>query len=836
MSPRPRSRALSFAILAAAGALASLASCGGALPRAPQCPASPALRASPEGSPIRIEIRELPARPRLTWVTRDGDPAPALIVTVSTDLGSIETTALAALLEARLRAAGAPVEARAARSALRLRPVALANTGVPALLAAITTAFARPVAPGSPEMALVADRLSALKRNPLDAPDLVPIAACTGALGVAPGEPFPDATSAAFARDLDKARALALVAERTSIAAVGPADFTAAVASALTQSAEFPRGTPAALASPEASAPSATGVTGEAEAIGAFTSASIEPRRARITVAVSVGDPRAAAAAAERLGAPGSPLVDRLRALPDPFRLVEVAGIAHPRGGCVSAVIEPAARPFGKPIEPAAAFAAALTREEMGAELASPLERDVAERQVLSATDARDAAARAGWWALAGEAKGLPARWAVVLGVGGGAIPAGKPNLATGDDPLRQRFRAELERLRPASPPRPVAELASALERGQGELWVLLASPCGVAEEGEGDAGEGALATLAALEARREDDGVALEPFVTSDGIGVIARASLRDAREAPEGLARRVGSAAARALVGAPLTHEAVAAARASQLHLLEQRLGPAGASFAAFAAAMSPDHPSWLEPFGLFANVAGSGIEGLRLRRRALADGPLRLAVLANTDPAQARAAASAVDRWLRPSLGERACRPSAPAPTRPGRYEARLPDSAVLGEALIGAPVPAPHAPGRALAELTVAALNGEGGLLAGALQQGAVIASARLLGGARAPSLVIEVRAPAAAIAAAVAEVKLLLGRMPQALTDADLTRALAAADRRAQEALVDPRRRLADLWAGRAPSPSARPTLAALRAFAADTLREAALVVVESRPE
>jgi hypothetical protein len=365
---------------------------------------------------------------------------------------------------------------------------------------------------------------------------------------------------------------------------------------------------------------------------------------------------------------------------------------------------------------------------------------------------------------------------------------------------------------------------------------MLLASPCGVAEEGDDDAGYGSLATLAALEAHRGAAFVTLEPWITADGIGVIARAPFRDERESPADLARRVADAAAQALATTALTGELVSRARSTALDLLERTDGREGRAFSALAAALCPDHPSWLEPFGLFPRVAGSGLEGLRLRRRALADGPLRVAVIANADAAQASASGSSVDRWFRPSPGPRTCRSVVPKAPRPGRYEVRLPSEAPLAEALIAAPVPAPGAPGRDIAELTALALNGGGGLLEKALQPSSAIGSARIVGGSRAPSLVIALRAPDAGLASAVADVKLLLSRLPQSVTDADLARAFAAAERREQEALADPRRRLVDLWSGRKAGRRVRPTLSAFRAFLSDALRDSGLVVVEARPE
>ncbi|KYG04434.1 hypothetical protein BE21_46835, partial [Sorangium cellulosum] len=162
--------------------LVLIAACSGAAPGGPTAPGH-ALVSTPEGSVGRIEVRNLEARPRLTLVSRDGDPAPALVASVATDLGSVATTALASVVEARLVAAGFDVDARIDRSAFRVRLLVRDAARIAPFLRALSAAFAQPIAAGSPEVARAIERVQALKASPLDAPELSPIAACTGRLG-----------------------------------------------------------------------------------------------------------------------------------------------------------------------------------------------------------------------------------------------------------------------------------------------------------------------------------------------------------------------------------------------------------------------------------------------------------------------------------------------------------------------------------------------------------------------------------------------------------------------------------------------------------------------------
>jgi hypothetical protein len=778
---------------------------------------APVLAPLPEGSPGRIELRRFEGRPRLTLVTREGDPEPAVAVVFAAGAGAALTTALAAVVESRVRAAGLDVDVRVDRDAFRLTAPFLDAGRVAAWLATLAAAAARPITPGSAEVTLALQRLQSLRRNPLDAPELAAAAACTGALGIAPGEALPDLTSDAGLRELETARRTALHADAIAVAAVGPSSFVAQVGSALERSAGWPP--------PDGTA--TRGAWPSSDAAGVYTASGLDRHAARLTLAARVSDPLAAAAAAERLGAPDSPLVARLQALPEAWRVVQVAGVARTRGGCVGLVLETAQASASAAMVGDAAFAAAVARREVLAELAVGGVAMVAGRQVLAASDPGEAASRAAWWSLAAVEPSAPPRWILALGI---PVPRDR-SLRDGVDAATNpaadaRFLEDIDR---AAGSDAMADRKLAVERGQGELWMLLASPCGVAEESAPDAGLGALATLGALESRRRPDGVRLEPWITSDGVGVFAHASLRDGTETEAELARRVGDAAARAFTATTPDAEARAASRAAILEHLERADGPQGAALAALAAAAAPDHPSWLEPFGLWSKIAGAGADAVRTRSQALAHGPLRVAVLANASSAQAAAAADAVDRWLSPALGPRTCRAGAPLLPRPGRYEAHLPSTAPLSQGLVG--VPLPGSPWRDLAELTAAALDGL--LAAGA---GDATATARVAGGGRAPMLIVDVRAPSDGLAAAVAEVRAILLRLPSGATDADLARALAARDRRERAARADPRRRLADLWSGRPPAPLARPTLAAWRAYLAATMRDSALVVVEARPQ
>ena len=202
--------------------------------------------------------------------------------------------------------------------------------------------------------------------------------------------------------------------------------------------------------------------------------------------------------------------------------------------------------------------------------------------------------------------------------------------------------------------------------------------------------------------------------------------------------------------------------------------------------------------------------------------------LAVIANADAAQAQAAGDAVDRWLTPGPARRACAAGAPQPARPGRYEGRLPADAPLARAMIGARSPR-RAPPIAISPSSPASRSTAIAACSRAPSSRRPAAPRRGSSAAsRAPALVIDVRAPADGLAAAVTEVKLMLARLPQSTTDADLDRAFAEQARLDQDGRANPHRRLVDLWAGPPPVSRAKPALAAFRAFLGRALADPAL--------
>ena len=583
----------------------------------------------------------------------------------------------------------------------------------------------------------------------------------------------------------------------------------------------------------------------------------LAPGGARVTVAAYTPSPAQAVAAAHTLGDPRGPLASRLGALDAPGRLRTVTAAAHAGGGCVALSFDLAPREVAVDAPGRIATAAALARQEIGVELSeiSP-HADIGGELALGADDPREAADRAAWWVLMRAREGDPAIFAsrgpvrsardpgdvrISLAIGLATNrDAASPGASHGD-PAKERagaIRSDLDRAT-ALWHVPVVEARSRAERGQGELWVLVASPCGTAAENDGDAGLGAVAATAMAEqaarARMERDRLtAVEPFIAPDGLGVLAHGPAAPG-ESPAAHARRLANLAGRSFAADPLDPALVSRARTA---LFAHAAEPEGRVWSALAGALSPGHPAWVSPSGTADALAHASDASALAMAQAMRAGPVRVAVIANDDAAQAQLVVKGVDRWIARRPGEsRACALVAPTAPRPGTYAVDAAGPAG-SEALLALALPPGDKEARLSAAFIAAALDGPEGLLARAIGEAGLAESfdVTVAGGSRSPALLVRVAAANASLDAAVAQTRALLDRVRQgALTDADRARATAGLSRARLSRMLNPRARLLALFRGEDSAAPAAPTIEALRAFASATLKDDALVIVAARP-
>lgn len=771
------------------------------------------------------EVHVAPDRPPLVIVPREGDPTAALAIAISTEglaprAPAEAAMALATLIEERLRAEWPSVETHVGMDAVFVRgPVGNGDAAVARVIESADRAIRTPVRDA--ELPAVKRRLAVLAKRPLPDPELRVVAECRG-------EAFASAPSGIAADvDVEAVRRAAATLGRVALSIVGPAAPTKSAADAVSKLTPWTTGAPV---------PAPPMATSKAEWIEAPGLAA--PHRARAHVIVRTKDPGRAVAAARTLGAARSALVARIGVLDGAPSVEDVTGTTALSGGCVAVTLDFGAIDAAAPgTAPRLATAVALAGQEVQAALEPSGDSRAAGRALArQAADPRDATERAAWWTLTSTPS------AVVVPRQESAPRAFVVHAPAKDKPTptdaEAAFTAALERA-VAQLEKPAVQAKSKVERGQAELWMLLASPCGTGAEVSNDAGLAAAFARTTAEAFRTAPGgpsraagtdVVVEPWATPEAIGLLAHAPPL-AGEAPVAHARRVADVVSRALVAEPIDERAAARVR---IGLRARVSDPRPRALFALSEALSPGHPSWIFPDGSPDTLAKVSIASLGVRAAALREGPLRVAVLANVDDAQAEAAARAADRWVtRRAEGARACPvPNAASVPRAGTY---VVDAPATYEAYLAFPVPTDARDGATwLAE----ALGGDGGLLATSLVGAGLAknATARVVGGPFAAALVIHVASTEAALDGAVAQARTLFDRLRRgALSDADWSKVAAARATRVSQASLDPRERLAALFADGASRTAPAPSASSLTPIAERILRDDAMVVVALRP-
>jgi hypothetical protein len=782
-------------------------------------------------------VRLAKDRPPVVLIAREGDPSSAIAAAVTTS--GIEgddpepAVALAGVVEARLAARALTSTAVPSWSGFRAT-ILVSDGAAPTVTNALREALTGTIEES--DLAAAKKKLAALAARPLRDVSLARWARCVGSPHALPARAGKSGDDLDVAR-LEKWRVAAHGLGRVAIAVAAPSSIAESVATAIARGPAWKQGAPA----PATSAMASAGDIGVYEASADMSSATL----VHATLDLATGSD--AVTTAEALGDPHGPLASRLAALDLPFRLREVTAAAEPRGGCVAVVLE-ASAPFGGPdLAARVADAIALVHVEAQVHLAEGGAALDGRTLARRAGDAREAAERAAWWALA-DTWSSPARRAKSEDPAAlrGSIALGLP-MRRGSipndaalEPSRDSLSTAVQRAVLAWQ-KPVLEGRSRVEPGQGEAWLLLASPCGTEGETDADAGLTALFTVAAAESAKSSPEARVEPWVVPDGAGLLVHGPALPG-ETAAAQARRLADVVARSYAADPLSLGAIARARAELLRSDARADGPV---LGVAASAIAPGHTSWFIASGREETLARSADASVLARAQALRAGPLRVAVLANVDAAQADAALRAAERWIDRRTGDaRACRPSsAAAAPRPGTYAVDARPGAPP-EAYLAFPITAGDEKTRAAALVAAAALDGDGGMLEKSVG-GAGLArswSARVVGWPRAPALVVRIVSTQAALDGAVMQARALVDRIKKGgLSSAEHERASAAVARDAIASALDPRARVVSTWRGEAiasakePLARGRSSLEEVKAFATKYLAEDSMVVVASRP-
>jgi hypothetical protein len=744
---------------------------------------------APAGASQTVARRRLDDRPPLVLVRRDGDPAPAVAFASAHDFGPVASAAMAAALKSRLAARGLNVTARPSALGFTITLLAPNTNEARRFVQTLPDALEQPFAANDPALGAVRAAVQALAAERLAGPAEEAAAACTAELFAREPRAF-DVANQKTRDELGAWLKSAYAVKASAFAAVGPEETLRAVEDALARIADWPGGDAPKDAWP---ARDELGVD--------FTTNATH----RLSFAQRLASEDAAAHAVEALVAPHGTLARRLGALRPEWHVDRAAVVGRPRGACLRIDALPLAGELG-PAATDVAKALAIVGEEVRAAAHGSPRSGGLDDAILAATDPGDAAAAAAWRALVGREKPGPERTFV-------AYAAGSADKGRFDLPAAlaawQKASAE-----------PLIEVVRRPEAGQGRLWAVLAPACGTSPEGASDAGEGAL-VVSALARAAPAGNVRVEPWIATDGVGLVAGTRRLGPEETSDAQAQRLGRSLGELIAATRPNPTELVAARDELASSLggEQHRGLAVA-----LDALTQGHPSWLEPRGTFASLASApGASFDAALGRWLAR-PLRLAVLTNGGPGQADVLRTEVERWLRPVRGEVL---RCPGHARAAANATELTLS-VAGDAPEGSYVAVPfpsyehQLPPEARATLLL--LNRSGGLLDQALAELSASATALALGGPDAATFIVEVVATEGQRGAAVERLRALFERLATArFAQSDVDYARRELERADAAEALDPRRRVVAAWrnTGRTPEPpldSARLTrwLASLR--------------------
>ena len=559
---------------------------------------------------VGVEVLEAVDLPTIQLIRRQGDPRVALGIAIFPPGGSVETTALSALLRHRLLKAGVLAQVHTTSLAVLVVIELAINTEVDTELVALHQALTTKVAESEPLAAQLAEYLKALGQHA--SRERSEVGLCEGNLGSEGSTALRQATpTPPDAIWLEGIRNQAVVAGRVGIAAIGSGPLLRQVSTL--HKMPWTPGPP-----PDDSWLAAT-ETMVLPAEGAH----------EIRIALRVSDSERALSAARALRAPSHPLHSRLRGFSSRFDLSHARVTLRPAGAClgVTLVIDEAS---GEPTSDQVAGVSLLVLQELKAAAEQSLTDDERTLALVEPQTAVETAALAAWAAVRSPLTGhTTARLVEYRGAS--------------DTPLRSAsLKARFDATEAAWQKRSIPVLSKD-ETGQAQLYLMLGSVCGTLAEPSTEAGLRALAVHSLARQFSGYRGVKLLPYVSAQGVGLVGH-SAKVRGESNHELAERVARALGGAFSGAEVDGRVVAAARSKQLADIGSDPGTA-----LIHSIFGGDFVSALEPRGIDNTVSGLSTIDVERSREEMAREPLRLAVLFNGDSSQVEVAERAAAQWL-------------------------------------------------------------------------------------------------------------------------------------------------------------------------------------------
>jgi hypothetical protein len=758
-----------------------------------------------------VHSQDSPYRPRLALVERDGDPERGVALAVYVGASPSAAFALSLLIDQRIRDAGfEAATVSAGGSGFIIRALAAAPEDVTRFMLRANGALVAPVT--VEEAGRVATNWRASPPRQAATASEAAVARCSGELLLEPNAQGPVNVPGQLAVWL-----ASVGAGDAAFAVVGAKDYLEAAGDAVEGIPPWTRlgVTAGPIFDRE--------VAGAQPAVGAHQS---------LSVALWGLPPATALAGAEQLGAPDSLLSVRLAAGFPPWSVWRIHSNLSRGGACLRVDLQAGGAP---PSLNAIATSVASTVDELEYTLARVRPGPwVVAKQPLVVEAPDEAAAVAAW-----QAVNTPPPPSAPPGA---PVP---PPQTTG--PVRRLVHysgpfaegtklgsgAEGVALPPGTPP-PGLELRRGIEPGQGQFWMLLATPCGTNAEDGASAGSLALALHAVARGHDASSAVSLEPWLSVDGMGILAHAGPATPYESSSEQAERVAESLMRALLTSGPSPQDIAGSRDV---LLEEMPSGAAPGLSLALRQTTANHPSYLDARGTWASLTAISARSAQLERERFLRTRLRLASLGNHDEAQVRAAEHRLLALLGSvDAGAAQCSPRGVVSSVPGKYVIDA-SSVRDADAVVAIPLPPVAGGPSEEARWTEWLMNRPGGWLSLALQRPGLVstARARAIGGASAAALVIEIHAVDDKHEEAVAQVRGLLERLRAgAATAADVKSAREQLERADAQRRLNPRGRIVDLWHGSKRPEASLESLHALHRVAFEAGRE--VVVMTRTPE
>lgn len=710
-----------------------------------------------------VKLLDEPERPRVWLVRRSGDPQGAVAAALFPPGGTAHVLALAALLEIRLAEQGFP-EVRLTSHGLGLVLVQTIQepTEAPRFFQAVHKSLTEPVRKESAVLTRTEDFLSVVRGRGQQASFW---SQCLGDLGAEGKDALPTNLTHA---ELEELRQQTATEHRLGFAALGEQELLDVVAQMKHQS--WPSQTPMEDPwEPGDSFQVLTSSLGRELALGLWSS-----------------ETEKLLATAQALRERSHPLHARLHALGGGFSLGAVRVTMRPSGACLGVQVLQKAGARAPSAEHWAHLAL-ITRDELEQTLELVRPEEETTHALLAPESAVEGAALAAWTAVRALAPVSGVRRIVEVRVP--SNDAGRPD-ATKLQKLVGETESVWEKRR--------LDFVSKNEVGQGQAWLLVASPCGSQAEPAEEAGWRSL-TVRTLAAQFDGlAGVRLSPWVDSSGVGLLAH-SPRLRNETAEQQGVRMARVVARAFAGEQLDGRIVAQTRSE----LTARLGDNPGEQLALSV-LSAGQLALLEPDGVSTSVSTAATTDLERVRAELVEEPLRVAFLANSGEAQARAAEQALAHWLAPLRATPSvCTEPKISPTPAGTWTIETVEPEIRPATFLATHRAGPREWGQAFAHL----LDRPGGALDQALAQPGLVASvsARWLGGPHGGGILLSLHAEPEQLEAAEHQARALLDRFAQgALTAEEFERVQERQRAFLREKEETPRGRVVQLWQNREP--------------------------------